>query len=139
MKITSLTDLITKTGGKVEIACDTEFEGLKTLTVQFAARIGNNIVVQVYSSPAVPPQPRVGRLKALLPPGAEPPGGRVVVRPGTDAELPASSAAGEPRPAERRSSARTGRWSNARPAYIASAWVCSRGGADVSPARKNSS
>jgi hypothetical protein len=37
----------------IEIAFDTEFEKLHTLTVQYATRIGNDTVVQVYSSPAV--------------------------------------------------------------------------------------
>lgn len=77
---TSIADLIQRTKGQVEIACDTEFEELRTLTVQFAARIGDDIAVQVYSSPAIPPMPPAERLKALLPREVDPPGGRIVIR-----------------------------------------------------------
>src|SRR5579859_624722 len=49
--------LIARTGGHVTVACDTEFKGPHTLTIQCAARVGDAVVVQVSSSPDVPPQP----------------------------------------------------------------------------------
>lgn len=41
-------------GRPLQVACDTEFEGTLTLTIQFAIRVGGRIVVQVYHSPAIP-------------------------------------------------------------------------------------
>src|SRR5262249_740011 len=66
----------------ITIACDTEFRGPHTLTVQFATRLGDDIVVQVYSSPAIPDQPDPEKLRPLLPPGIETASGRVVIRDG---------------------------------------------------------
>jgi hypothetical protein len=57
--VSSLAGLIENAGDPVRIACDTEFEGPHTLTIQFAARIGADLAVQVYRSPAVP-EPPVG-------------------------------------------------------------------------------
>lgn len=68
--------LITRCGGHVTVACDTEFKGPHTLTIQFAARVGKVVVVQIYRSPDVPPQPPARKLKALFPREV----GRVVIR-----------------------------------------------------------
>lgn len=40
--------------GPLQVACDTESEGTLTLTIQFAVRLGDRIVVQLYYSPAIP-------------------------------------------------------------------------------------
>src|SRR5262245_43762287 len=81
-EIRTFGDLIAQHDGHATIACDTEFKGPHTLTVQFAARLGDDIVVQVYSSPAIPEQPDPEKLKPLLPPGLEAPGRGVVIREG---------------------------------------------------------
>jgi hypothetical protein len=78
----SFGDLITLHDGHVTVACDTEYKGPHTLTVQFAARLGGDIVVQVYSSPAIPEQPDAETLLRLLPPGIETPGRKVIIREG---------------------------------------------------------
>jgi hypothetical protein len=75
-------DLIARHDGNVTVACDTEFLGPHTLTIQFAARLGEDLLVQVYSSPAIPGQPDPEELKPLLTPGIEAPGWRVVIREG---------------------------------------------------------
>src|SRR5689334_16448250 len=80
-RIRSIDQLIDQQGGKVSIACDTEFKGPHTLTTQFATRLGDNVFVQVYSSPAIPAQPDPDRLLPLLPPGVGTPG-RLVIREG---------------------------------------------------------
>ncbi|WP_020476586.1 hypothetical protein [Zavarzinella formosa] len=46
---------VKRAGFKLTIACDTEFEGPLTLTVQFAIRYRRCIFVQVYRDPSVPP------------------------------------------------------------------------------------
>lgn len=61
--------LIRGPDGVIRIVCDTEFHGPHTLTVQFAVRIGDEIVVQVYRSPALPAPPDGLRLAKLLPAG----------------------------------------------------------------------
>jgi hypothetical protein len=80
--IRTFDELIAQHDGHVTVACDTEFKGPHTLTIQFAARLGDDIVVQVYSSPAIPDQPDTEKLEPLLPPGIATPGGRVIIRPG---------------------------------------------------------
>lgn len=75
-------DLIERTGGHVIVACDTEFKGPHTLTIQFAARVGDDIVVQVYSSPGVPRLPSPRKLLHLVEPVLKAAGVRVVIRPG---------------------------------------------------------
>lgn len=60
--------LIDQCSGHVAVACDTEFVGPHTLTAQFAARIGEDVVVQVYHSPDVRPQPDGEELAGLFPP-----------------------------------------------------------------------
>src|SRR5262245_25964811 len=67
-RVGSLDDLIEMTGGRVAVGCDTEFEGACTLSIQFAARVGSQVVVQMYSSPAVPRQPDPGEIEARLRP-----------------------------------------------------------------------
>jgi hypothetical protein len=81
-RIRSIDQLIGQQGGKVTIACDTEFKGPHTLTIQFATRLGDDIIVQVYSSPAIPSQPDADRLRPLLPPGLETAGHRLIIREG---------------------------------------------------------
>jgi len=81
-KIRSIRQLISQQDGEVTIACDTEFQGPHTLTIQFATRLGDDIVVQVYSSPAIPRQPDAEELKPLLPPELEVPGRRIIIREG---------------------------------------------------------
>ena len=53
--VASILELIKQTKGNVRVACDTEFQGPHTLTAQFATRIGNTIVGQIYHSPAISP------------------------------------------------------------------------------------
>src|SRR5262245_53922623 len=56
-------------GGAIAVACDTEFDGPLTLTAQFALRLGDQIVVQLYKSPEIPSPPRAwdpGRLSRGL-------------------------------------------------------------------------
>jgi hypothetical protein len=51
-KVNTFVDLIARDNGNVAVACDTEFNGPHTLTIQFATRLSDNeIAVQVYSSP----------------------------------------------------------------------------------------
>jgi hypothetical protein len=66
--IRTFEELIARCGGNVTVACDTEFTGPHTLTAQFAARLDDDVVVQVYSSPAIPGQPDPEQLRPLLPP-----------------------------------------------------------------------
>jgi hypothetical protein len=61
-------DYVARNGHDLFIAADTEFEGPLTLTIQFAIRVGEQIIVQVYRSPTVPDLPRDFNLKGL--PGA---------------------------------------------------------------------
>jgi hypothetical protein len=82
VEIHNLEELISQYNGNVTVACDTEFKGPHTLTIQFAARLGDDIVVQVYSSPAIPDQPDAEELKPLLPQGIETAGRRVIIRDG---------------------------------------------------------
>ena len=63
---TSFTSLLESRSSLIRIACDTEFEGPHTVTAQFAARIGEEIAVQVYHAADVPP-PVNDRLLAQLP------------------------------------------------------------------------
>ncbi len=42
-------------GEDVVLAVDTEYQGAETLTIQFAVRVGDEIRVQVYHSPDIPP------------------------------------------------------------------------------------
>ena len=43
----------------IAVAVDTEFEGDKTLTIQFATRVGQTVYVQIYYAAGVaPPRPR---------------------------------------------------------------------------------
>jgi hypothetical protein len=65
--IRTFDELIKQNDGHVTIACDTEFKGTHTLTIQFAARLGEEVFVQVYSSPAIPYQPEPEVLERLLP------------------------------------------------------------------------
>jgi hypothetical protein len=57
-----LIELLERHGGRLVIACDTEYKGPHTLTVQFAVRLGRTIIVQVYYSPAILPQPDADKL-----------------------------------------------------------------------------
>jgi hypothetical protein len=52
--------------GRIRIACDTEFQGPLTLTIQFAARLDDRLLVQLYRSPAVPEPPIRLPLNSLL-------------------------------------------------------------------------
>ncbi len=54
---TPLATLLRPEGNTIRIACDTEYEGAHTLTIQFAARWGDALVVQLYRSPDVPDLP----------------------------------------------------------------------------------
>jgi hypothetical protein len=69
----------------IEIAIDTEYKGIHTLTIQAAARIGpDEIAVQVYRSPAIPRLPENFDLTFYLPAPHESydrSGARVVLRP----------------------------------------------------------
>jgi hypothetical protein len=67
MSIRNLADLIDLTGGIVRIGCDTEYQGPHTLTSQFATRLNDHVVVQLYHSPAVPPPPPAEVIEGLLP------------------------------------------------------------------------
>jgi hypothetical protein len=69
-------------GGKLTIACDTEYHGPHTLTAQFAARVGDDIVVQVYSSPDIPAPPDPGDLQSHFPPELGRHCREVIMRPG---------------------------------------------------------
>src|SRR4051812_37637513 len=77
----SFADLIEQTDGNVRIACDTEFEGTHTLSIQFATRIGDDIVVQVYHSPAIPPLPSNFQIEQYVPEGLQPRFNHLIVRP----------------------------------------------------------
>src|SRR5262245_46154652 len=81
-RVGSLDDLIEQTRGQITVACDTEYAGPHTLSVQLAARLGDDLLIQMYSSPAVPRQPEPGALKALLPRGAAGKGRRLFIREG---------------------------------------------------------
>jgi hypothetical protein len=54
----SLAELAARAGGPIRLAVDTEFDGTHTLLVQYAARLGRRVLVQVYHSPAVVPPDR---------------------------------------------------------------------------------
>jgi hypothetical protein len=45
-------------GKEIALAVDTEFQGAETLTIQYAVRAGDEVRVQLYHSPAIPPPPR---------------------------------------------------------------------------------
>jgi hypothetical protein len=45
-------------GSAITLAVDTEYEGAETLTIQFAVRAGDEVRVQLYHSPGIPPPPR---------------------------------------------------------------------------------
>jgi hypothetical protein len=77
----SFAGLLKRTGGEVRIACDTEFEGPHTLSIQFATRTGDDIVVQVYRSPAIPPPPSNFDVEKYVPVGLRPRIKRIIVRP----------------------------------------------------------
>jgi hypothetical protein len=62
------------------IACDTEFQGPHTLSIQFACRIDGGVAVQVYHSPAVPEMPRID-LRNHLPRRLRCLSGPIVLRP----------------------------------------------------------
>jgi hypothetical protein len=79
--IKSIADLIEQTCGPVRIACDTEFEGLHTLSIQFATRVGRDLIVQVYHSPAIPSPPAGFDLDDFLPDSVRQRFDRVVLRP----------------------------------------------------------
>ena len=52
----------------IEVAVDTEFQGIRTLTIQAAARVRpGRIAVQIYRDPAIPGLPRGFDLYAYLP------------------------------------------------------------------------
>jgi hypothetical protein len=80
--ISDFDQLIARYNGHVTVACDTEFQGPHTLTAQFAARLGEDLVVEVYSSPASPGQPDPDKLLPLLKPLIEKTGLRIVPRDG---------------------------------------------------------
>lgn len=77
----TLDGLVQQAGGVVRVACDTEYRDTHTLTAQFAARFGQDIVVQVYHSPAIPPPPDADTLEGLLPGGIMEPGQKLIIRP----------------------------------------------------------
>src|SRR5262245_40064439 len=68
--------------GNINVACDTEFKGPHTLTIQFAAHRGDDIVVQVYSSLSIPIQPGAGAIRSHHPSGLESQCRKVVIRKG---------------------------------------------------------
>jgi hypothetical protein len=84
INIHTLDELISRHEGHITVACDTEFKGPHTLTIQFAARLGEDVVVQVYSSPAVPGQPDPEELTSLLSPQLLSHCGQVVIRDGRE-------------------------------------------------------
>ena len=55
------------TNSPITIALDTEFELGHTLTIQAAARIGHQLLVHVYHSPAIPPVPSDFQVSNYLP------------------------------------------------------------------------
>lgn len=63
------------------IGLDTEFQGPHTLTIQFAVRLGDDLAVQVYYSPAVPRPPKSFDLRRHLPEGLFDLCGDVLLRP----------------------------------------------------------
>src|SRR4051794_41064973 len=77
----TLDTLLASSGGQVHIACDTEFDGPHTLTAQFAARVKDDILVQVYRSPAVPDLPADFDLDDFLPDELRNRYGKVILRP----------------------------------------------------------
>lgn len=54
-------------GGPIRIACDTEFEKADTLTAQFATRIGDKIIVQLYRSSRVTEPLSLAEIRQKLP------------------------------------------------------------------------
>src|SRR5262249_42169860 len=78
--IASFGDFLNATKGEVRIGCDTEFEGPHTLCIQFATRIGDDIVVQPYRSPAIPRLPADFDLDKYIPEGLRQRFKRVIVR-----------------------------------------------------------
>ena len=68
----------------LEVAIDTEFQGVRTLTIQAAGRVRpDRIAVQLYRDPAVPGLPRGFDVAAYLPPTPEGSSGprEVILRP----------------------------------------------------------
>ncbi len=45
-------------GNEIEIALDTEFQDVETLSIQFAARLHGQIRVQIYHAGTIPPPPQ---------------------------------------------------------------------------------
>jgi hypothetical protein len=54
MRTDHLADLLACSPEPIRLACDSEFESPHTLTMQFAVRVKDRIIVQVYRSPAIP-------------------------------------------------------------------------------------
>src|SRR5262249_418831 len=79
--IASFADFLEATKGEVRIACDTEYQGPHTLSIQFATRIGDDIVVQVYRSPSIPQPPSDFDFTNYIPDGLRSRFNRVIVRP----------------------------------------------------------
>src|SRR5262249_22459631 len=66
--IRSIDELIAAHDGRVTVACDTEFKGPHTLTLQCAARLRDgSLAIQLYHSPVVPAPPRKFDVKHYLP------------------------------------------------------------------------
>jgi hypothetical protein len=83
----TLDDLFQQAGGIIRIACDTEYRDTQTLTSQFAVRLDQDIVVQVYHSPAIPPPPDANVLLGLLPDGILEPSQKLIIRPAKPLDL----------------------------------------------------
>jgi hypothetical protein len=76
----SRTGHVPPTDRPILIACDTEFQGPHTLSIQVAYSIGGGVAVQVYRSPAVPEMPPLD-LEAHLPRQLRRLTGAVLLRP----------------------------------------------------------
>lgn len=65
--IDQLLQMQKRAGGLLRIAADTEFEGADTLTAQFATRIGDKIIVQLYRSSRVTEPLSLAEIRQKLP------------------------------------------------------------------------
>ncbi len=76
----TILELIRAAGGHVTVACDTEFSGPHTLTIQFAARLSSKLVVQRYYGTALRVPSKAEMLRTLRTSGDGTGGRRVVLR-----------------------------------------------------------
>jgi hypothetical protein len=65
----------------ITMACDTEFQGAHTLSIQLCVRMDHQLIIQLYRSPSIPDLPKTFDLRKFLPREIEKLAGDFIVRP----------------------------------------------------------